>query len=179
MNKTKKITLAMTGLCIAAVMGFLAMHRSAEKTTAMHLTDPGYAAGPYRVRILLQPEKPAVGNNILILSLHDAEDHPVSDARIEAYVEMPAMGSMPAMREPVSVAPGGNGVYQGHYQIPMTGLWPLTLHIDSSALRAAELSFDMSTSRPGLQLTTATPGAASTNPDSRPLPGKLAWRHSA
>lgn len=162
MNKTKKIILAMTGLFIAAITGFITMHRSAEKTPAIHLTHPGYAAGPYRVQIRLQPKKPAVGNNRLILSLRDAKNRPVSDAQIEAHVEMPAMGSMPAMREPVSFTPGGNGVYQGRYQIPMTGLWPLTLHIDSSALGPAELSFDMSTSRPGLQLTTATPGTLST-----------------
>jgi membrane fusion protein, copper/silver efflux system len=117
-----------------------------------------YPAGPYNVQLQLSPEKPKIGNNQITIVIHDQDNQPVSDATIQAYAEMPAMGSMQAMREAVSIENAGAGVYQGRFTLPMNGIWPLTVIIESNVYGKAELSFAMGTSRTGLQLTSAIPG---------------------
>lgn len=116
-----------------------------------------YQAGLYQIQIKLDPEKPKIGNNQLTIALYDEDNQEVIDANIKAYAEMPAMGSMQAMREPVSIENNEAGQYQGEYSLPMNGSWPLTVMIESSKLGKAEAMFDMNTSRRGIKLTQATP----------------------
>lgn len=119
---------------------------------------PSQRAGSFGVDVMLAPEKPRVGNNTLIVFLQDEDGRPVVDARIEALSEMPAMGSMPAMPVPIDMKMDSPGRYRGRYELPMAGYWPLTLSIRSDAKGAARLTFDMSTGRAGVELTSATPG---------------------
>ncbi len=116
------------------------------------------------MQIKLHPEKPKIGNNKLTLAIRDANDQPVTDATIQAYVEMPAMGSMQAMRETVSIENSGSDLYLGHYSLPMNGSWPLTINIESAKRGKAEILFDMNTSRTGVKLTQATPSKLSSQP---------------
>ena len=113
-------------------------------------------AGPFRVTVVLDPETPRVGKNRLTVLLRDRDDAPVEGARIEAVAEMPAMGSMPAMRAPADMKPAGGGRYQGQFEISMDGAWPLSLEIRAPQGRA-RLQFDLTTSRAGLRLTQASP----------------------
>ena len=167
----KKTTLLITGLIVlivAAVMITGLSKQKPNKPVTSSLPGPVYSTGAYQLRILLDPERPAVGNNQLTLSIQDIDNHPVTDARIKAYVEMPAMGSMPAMREPLTFESAGAGIYLGRYKLPMNGPWPLTIHIDANSQNPAELSFDMSTSRTGLKLASATPSPMTSNAQQPP-----------
>jgi len=148
------IPAAMTIVLIAGVL-FYALPGD-EKMKDMNL--PAHRAGPFQVQVMLDPEKPKVGKNRVTIIVHDYSGTPVSAARIRAAAEMPAMGSMPAMRAPAEVVEKSPGTYSGQFELSMDGAWPLSLDIDAGTLGHANLQFDLSTSRAGLRLTQATPG---------------------
>jgi Cu(I)/Ag(I) efflux system membrane fusion protein len=137
--------------------GIYFFYQPTETTELTQNMGDTYVTGNYQVQIKLIPEKPRTGKNQLTFFIRDPKDQPVTDAIIEAYAEMPAMGSMPAMREAINIENSGSGLYQGQYSLPMNGLWPLTISIESAKQGKSELLFDMSTSRPGLNLSQATP----------------------
>ncbi len=124
-----------------------------------------HLAGNYKIQIKLDPTKPKIGNNQLTLIIRDTKDQPVSDVTIQIYAEMPAMGSMQAMREPISIENSGVGQYQGHYSLPMNGSWPISINLSSKSQGKAELVFDINTSRSGVKLTQATPSDLSPQPN--------------
>jgi hypothetical protein len=62
-----------------------------------------------------------IGNNQLIILIRNAQDQNVNDAQIEASAVMPAMGSMPEMREALEIKASGKGFYQGSFRLPMNG----------------------------------------------------------
>lgn len=113
-------------------------------------------AGPFKVAIVLNPAKPKVGDNSLTIKLRDKNNQPVTDAKIKAVAEMPAMGSMAAMPIPAVMSHDGGGDYTGDFELPMKGAWPLSLEISSAKTGDARLDFDMSTSRAGVRLGSAT-----------------------
>jgi Cu(I)/Ag(I) efflux system membrane fusion protein len=110
-----------------------------------------YAAGPYRFAVELEPTAPIVGENTLIVRLNDKSGQPLSDASIRAVAEMPAMGTMPAMRAPAEMRETAPGVYVGTFEPSMEGAWPLTLTLQGRGLPARTVSFEMATGRQGLQ----------------------------
>ncbi len=113
-------------------------------------------AGPFKVAVVLNPAKPKVGDNSLTIKLRDKNNQPVTDAKIKAVAEMPAMGSMAAMPIPAVMSHDGGGDYTGDFELPMKGAWPLSLEIVSAKTGDARLDFDMSTSRAGVRLGSAT-----------------------
>lgn len=133
------------------------LNQTTESKVSRQSLETTYQVGLYQIKIKLDPEKPKIGNNQLTIALYDEDNQEIIDAYIKAYAEMPAMGSMQAMREPVSIENNGAGQYQGEYSLPMNGSWPLTIMIESSKLGKAEAMFDMNTSRRGVKLTQTTP----------------------
>jgi Cu(I)/Ag(I) efflux system membrane fusion protein len=125
---------------------------------------PVQTAGPFQIQVALDPDKPRVGKNRLLIVVRNATGKPVEGAVIDAVAVMPAMGSMPVMRAPAHVSEIAPGRYAGEFELPMDGAWPLSLSIESAALGRAELQFDLTTSRAGLRLTEATPGAGAAAP---------------
>lgn len=139
-----------------------------------------HSAGSFKVQVAVDPARPRIGKNHLTVLLRDEGNKPVVGARVHALAEMPAMGAMPAMRATSDITETGPGRFEGDFELSMDGAWPLSLAIDSKALGQAQLSFDMSTSRPGLRLASATPrpmgpgsGSLSTT-DEQALPGNAA-----
>ncbi|MGB1581456.1 MAG: efflux RND transporter periplasmic adaptor subunit, partial [Nevskiales bacterium] len=124
-----------------------------------------YESGPFKVSISLSPQKPVVGNNQMLLRLSDADGNPVEDADIQAYGEMPAMGTMAAMRAPVSFKETGDGQYEGDFKLEMRGEWPLSLIIKAD-IGETRLGFDMATGRAGLQLSSGGKAAQPGQPQS-------------
>ncbi|ADE14801.1 efflux transporter, RND family, MFP subunit [Nitrosococcus halophilus Nc 4] len=114
---------------------------------------PTYRSGPFRVGVAVEPAAPQVGENRLKVVLEDRKGNPVSGAQIRAVAEMPAMGAMPAMQAPAEMQEIEPGLYQGTFDLPMEGSWPLTLAISASGMADRQISFDMATGRAGLQLT--------------------------
>src|SRR5690606_25199851 len=67
-----------------------------EATTSDRDTQSGMlSASPYRIGAEVEPETPHVGENRLTIVLANADGEPLSNAKIHAVAEMPAMGSMP------------------------------------------------------------------------------------
>jgi len=150
-----RLSTALFLLLAGASGAFLWSH---SNNNAREKAQPGqyYASGPFQVHVGIDPEQPKVGKNRLTIVVHDKDDRPVDHARIQAVAEMAAMGAMPAMQAPAEMRAVGNGLYQGQFEIPMAGAWPLTVDIDAGG-ETAELSFEMNTSSRGLQLTSSTP----------------------
>ena len=159
MKTTTKISLGFILLLPGIIYFYL--NQPTETTSTQQNLGSTYQAGHYQIQIKLNPEKPKIGNNQLTIALRDGKDQAITDASIEAYAEMPAMGSMQAMREPVSIENNGSGLYQGHYSLPMNGSWPISITIESSKFGNAKLVFDVNTSRSGVKLTQATPSELS------------------
>ena len=145
-------------ILITLIIGItLFIQPSTQTTTAITKNGKTYYAGNYQLQLQLTPEKPKIGNNSLTITVHNNEAEPVTDVILDMYAEMPAMGSMQAMREVVSIEKTAIGQYQGHYELPMNGSWPLTLSINSQSEGQATALFDINTSRAGVKLTQATP----------------------
>lgn len=153
-HKIRLLALVMS-LMVLSIIGLIGFPRSGEGT---HTNVSVYPAGPFNVQVELEPEKPRVGNNQITLVIRDKDNQEVTDVAIQAVAEMPAMGAMAAMPIPIDIKSLKPGLYQGQFELPMAGGWPLTLTIDSGTKGQARLTFDMSTSRKGVSLTQATPG---------------------
>ncbi len=158
MNTKHKLGYLSGSAILLALLGSLVFvyNRPADESMAKPEDTLSHWAGPFAIDVTLEPAKPKVGNNTISLLIRDKDGQPVSDARIEAVSEMPAMGSMPAMPVPIEMKMDSPGHYRGHYELPMAGYWPLTLSIRSEAKGSAQLIFDMSTGRKGVELTSAT-----------------------
>lgn len=157
MNTGKKVVFIGVAILLAVFGAMILIDHPAEDTVTEASAASSYWAGPFGVDVTLEPEKPKVGNNTITLFIQDKDRLPVTDARIVAVSEMPAMGSMPAMPVPIDMQMDKPGHYRGEFKLPMGGYWPLTLSIQSDANGAARLTFDMSTGRKGVELTSATP----------------------
>jgi Cu(I)/Ag(I) efflux system membrane fusion protein len=158
MNTRQKVVFIGVAVLLAVFSAMtLTGHHSTGDTVPKSNNAPSHWAGPFGIDVTLIPEKPKVGKNTISLFIRDKDLQPVSDARIEAVSEMPAMGSMPAMPVPIEMKMDSPGHYRGHYELPMAGYWPLTLSIQSDAKGSARMTFDMSTDRAGVELTSATP----------------------
>ena len=115
------------------------------------------AAGSFNVAVTIQPETPQVGNNQILIQVRDQQGNPIQGAKVRAVGEMPAMGSMPAMYAQATIAEIAPGNYQGEFELPMAGAWPLAVDIATDEAHHVDLAFDMTTSRKGLSLVTASP----------------------
>jgi len=157
-NKTSRVIIVIL-LLLGSATFFV--NQATETTLEQSHSGPAHQVGNYQIQIKLAPEKPKIGNNQLVLDIRDSDNQPVTNAIIQAYVEMPAMGSMQAMREVVNIKNTGSGNYQGNYSLPMNGSWPLFINIESIKQGKAKVVFDMNTSRSGVKLTQATPSKLS------------------
>lgn len=122
----------------------------AKQDQSMGDSMPRFTAGNLEISIATDPATPRVGNNALIIQITDNNGNPVSDADIDAYAEMPAMGAMPSMRAPAGLTQTAPGRYEGELDLSMRGEWPLTVKIDNSSDGSKRLQFDLATDRTGL-----------------------------
>jgi len=114
-------------------------------------------AGPFQVAVAIQPETPKVGKNHVVIQVQDNEGKPIAAAKVRAVGEMAAMGSMSAMYAQADLSETSPGVYEGNFELPMAGSWPLAVDVATDEAHHVDLSFDMATGRQGIKLTTATP----------------------
>ncbi len=161
MKYATKIGLTTTALILLALIGagIVVLSDRNGVFVGIQSVGPIHMAGPFQVQIGIYPEKPRIGKNQLTLIIQNKDDQPVEDANVSATAKMPAMGAMPAMPAPVEIKAGGAGRYQGQFELPMDGAWPLTVKIQSATQGQAKLTFEMATSRKGLKLSTSTPSS--------------------
>ena len=159
----KEYLIGLSGLAALIVMTLLAMQLdwgsvlSASGKNAAATDADFIEAGPFKVAVTVDPETPQVGKNRIVIHVTDLEGKPVRAAKVRAVGEMPAMGAMPAMYAQADIQETSPGVYEGDFDLPMTGSWPLAVDVATDESHHMDLSFDMATGRKGLQLTTATP----------------------
>ena len=170
MRTSAKIALAATILILLTfvVAGVVLFGNRKGESVATYNMGPIHLAGPFRIQVSVDPEKPKTGKNRITFVIRNQDNQPVKDARISAVAEMPAMGAMQAMTAPVELTAENAGVYSGQFELPMDGAWPMTVEIDSVIEGRASLAFDMATSRTGIRMSTATPSVITSE---RPLEG--------
>ena len=155
--KLSKPTLWMTGIATLVIVGsgiylFVMEPRSGTLATVAKNDMPRYRVGELEIGVTTDPVTPRVGENYLIIELREFGGASVSDVAINAYAEMPAMGSMPAMRIPTGLQKTTHGRYEGKIELPMRGEWPLTIEIKDSKHGDQRLQFDLATDRKGLTI---------------------------
>lgn len=146
-----------------AIQGLRLYPAGSGESDSPQISTTPYRTGPFKLGVSISPEKPVVGDNTLQIILHTRDDKPVTGANISAIAEMPAMGSMPAMRAPAEMQETRPGVYVGPFELSMEGAWPLTIKIEKPEAGSARVSFDMGTDRIGLELSS---GATDTRGES-------------
>ncbi len=104
------------------------------------------------IRAVAAPSTPRVGENELRIELRNSDGRPIEGAEVEARVQMPAMGAMPAMGGPARISEQGGGRYRADFEIAMGGTWRVELRArpPSGPEAAAEGSLTVGTS--GLRL---------------------------
>jgi len=112
---------------------------------------PRYAAGGLEIAVTTKPAIPRVGNNLLIVEVWDPDGNPIA-VEIDAYAEMPAMGTMQAMRAPADLAETAAGRYEGAVDLMMRGEWPLTITLQTVQGKPLRLQFDLATDRAELPI---------------------------
>ena len=116
-------------------------------------------AGQLQVTVDLENGVPRAGENTLRVDVKDQQGKALNGATVRAVAEMPAMGSMAAMRSTADMKAMGEGRYTGTINLPMKGEWPLAVDIawtdDSGQSQHLDLVFDMATGREGLTLVSA------------------------
>src|SRR5712664_2929114 len=100
--------------CVALLLALLAACGKSKGTAsdALH-------AGDLLVQIALDPDPPRAGDNLLHVTVRDAQGKPVDGARVGFVYDMPAMGAMPEMKgngEPKAL---GGGKYDVSYSLSM------------------------------------------------------------
>ena len=100
---------------------------------------------PSRLDITLkpQPDPPRAGENMLEVTVRDANGAPIADAEVTVTFFMPAMPTMnmPAMRNQAKLPPAGDGVYRGSGQVMMAGRWDVTVDVSRGGQRLGSRQF--------------------------------------
>ena len=137
---------------LALLLALLAgCSRSRPASDALH-------AGDLLVQIALDPDPPRAGDNVLHVTLKDAEGKPVDGARVGLVFTMPAMGAMPEMKGNGDSKPLGGGKYEVSYRLAMLGDWYITLGFEAPGRPPADLRFKVSPPRKGYSVESRTTG---------------------
>ena len=92
-------------------------------------------AGDLLVQIALDPDPPRAGDNLLRVTVKDAQGKPVDGARVGFVYDMPAMGGMPEMKGNGESKALGGGKYDVSYSLSMLGDWYIMLGIEAPGTR--------------------------------------------
>ncbi len=148
-------------LMVLAILFSLLVGCEQDGSQSHDATGQFVRAGQLEVRVGLLPDPPQVGENTLWIEVSDQEGKTIDHAMVRAVAEMPAMGSMPAMRSAADITAKGGGRYEGDFELSIKGEWPLAIDIawedDQGRSQHVDLLFDMATGREGLTLVSGPP----------------------
>ena len=118
-------------------------------TWALFFSASAFAA----INIVLtpKPNPPESGENRLLIVLNDEAGKPVTDAKINVLLFMPAMGTMPRMEERAVVEEKGDGNYLADFSLAMGGSWEIVSTIEKGTQKETYYG----------SLTTGIPGVTS------------------
>jgi len=151
---------------IPIAVGGVQINASAQASTDVSGNGmPSYRAGDLEIAINIDPRTARVGQNKIMIEVHNAGGKPVPSIEVEAFAQMPAMGTMPAMRAPADLKQMSPVRYEGSMNLSMRGEWPLTVVIKDPQHSDKRLQFDLATDREGLAIVAgATPADGTVRP---------------
>lgn len=101
------------------------------------------AAGSYSVAVSMDKNPPALGVNGMKISIRDANQQVVKDAKVVVNYDMAAMPGMAPMSYKTSAVLDGD-VYKAIIKIPMGGPWQVTIKIArNSGTASMKFTFDV------------------------------------
>lgn len=113
---------------------------------------PRYRTDDLEIAIDIDPRTARVGDNKIVIEIHDADDSLVPGIEVTAFAQMPAMGAMSAMRAPADLKETAPGRFEGSVNLSMRGEWPLTVTLKDPRRGEQRLQFDLATDREGLTI---------------------------
>lgn len=140
-------------------------------TSGGHASKPARAtAGSFSIEAALRPDPPKQKGNTLAVRVLDAGGKPVGGAGVTVTAVMPAMGSMPEMRESARVSAKGDGRYEARFDLAMGGSWTLEVRVTAGAAAGAA-RFQMTVGTSGLKALGQAGDRSATNElEEPPLP---------
>jgi RND family efflux transporter MFP subunit len=102
------------------------------------------AAGPQlSITLRPQPDPLSVGENLLEVTVRDANGTPITDVDVTVTFFMPAMPTMnmPAMRNQAKLPSAGGGIYRGAAQVLTGGRWDVTVDVRRGSQRLGSRQF--------------------------------------
>ena len=130
--------------------------------------------GPFLLSVSNKPSRPVVGDNTMVVVVHDSSGQPVRGAQVQVIVWMAEMGTMPRMESRGEIRETEPGTYEARYGIAMQGDWAVTIPIRDADGRQAQASYRLSTSTTGVAFESGTPapgGAVHGGADTTGAPG--------
>ena len=102
------------------------------------------------VDLRVTPDSPYVGPATMIVTLKDAQKHPIDKAQVELEGNMRHAGMVPAFAQAVEVAPGR---YEAELEFTMGGDWFILVRANLPGGRTLERKIDV----PGMEAVCGTP----------------------
>ena len=163
MTTNRKMALAgIITVVIAVVSWVTVMNSNDGDVPARDESLAWFQSGAFEIGVATIPATPRVGKSDLIVKVRLVNGDPANDVEVSAYAEMPAMGSMPAMRAPADLVESTSGQFKGAIDLRLRGAWPLTMSIADADHGGTMVTFDLATHRAGLRIATGgTPVATS------------------
>ncbi len=158
LHKEYLIGLSVLAVLVAVAVGAVQINWSSLMPDDVSIENADFVtAGPFQVAVSVNPETPQVGKNHILIQVRDQQGQPVEGAKVRAVGEMPAMGAMPPMYAQADITETSPGIYQGEFELPMAGAWPLAVDLATDEAHHVDLTFDMATGRKGISSETTTP----------------------
>jgi membrane fusion protein, copper/silver efflux system len=107
-------------------------------------------AGPFSIEASLRPDPPKEKGNTLVVRVHDANGKAIERAELTVTARMPAMGSMPEMRNTARVLAMGDGHFEARFDLAMGGSWTLEARV-AAAGASGTARFQMTVGTSGLK----------------------------
>ena len=118
----KRRVMAGTIVVIAAVVTWIMLPGNDETIAPTY--DERYSwfeSGNFEIGVAVIPDTPQLGTNDLIVAVRLPDGSPLMHVAVSAFAEMPAMGSMSAMRAPADLVATTDGQFEGAF-LSMTTL---------------------------------------------------------
>ncbi|HEX8110342.1 MAG TPA: efflux RND transporter periplasmic adaptor subunit [Kofleriaceae bacterium] len=94
------------------------------------------AAAGLSIDTSIEPDPPRENGDRAHVLVRDAQDKPVSGAKVRLEYDMPAMGTMQAMHGGVDASEDGPGRYTIPFDLGMGGSWTISIHVKTASATA-------------------------------------------
>ena len=123
-HKARTFGLTAAGAAIALAITVVVPHDISAAQQAAASQKP-----TLNIMLMSKPSPPKTGDNTFEVMVKDAAGRPVTDAEVTAMFVMPKMGTMPEMKNNVTLKHEKEGRYVGTGQVMMAGKWDVTVSV--------------------------------------------------